>query len=66
MYRGILGLCIKYIVRIYMMGTAKNDRKALCKNRLIYDLALLNYEHVYNITYNLYIGYKNSVTEDAI
>jgi len=36
------------------------------QNRLIYDLALLNYEHVYNITYNLYIGYKNSVTEDAI
>jgi len=33
---------------------AKNE-KAL-KNRLVHDLALLNYKHVYNITYNLYIG----------
>lgn len=35
---------------------AMNGREAFCKNRLICNLALLNYKHVYNTIYNLYIG----------
>lgn len=53
-------LNIRLVYKIYCsyshdgQSGAKNGRKALCKNRLVYDLVLLNYKHVYDITYNLY------------